>query len=273
MKKYSLAIIIALVFAGRGVQSAPPARIVSLKPNITDIVYALGAGDGLVGVTRYCDVPLDAQKPAIVADYTQPYTEKIIALAPSVVLGSEENSSRSSVETLKRLGIDVKLFPFTTLSDTKTSMKEIGAAIGAPDKGALLSEKFADELDVLGKKWKNFKPKRVIIVWGTRPIVTAGPGTYMDELLGVIAAENAVKGTKIKYPRTGIEEMIALEPDAIIDLSMGNESGNGDRPWDGVSAIRAVRERRVITMDAGKFRAGPYLPKALETLAEALHRR
>lgn len=260
-----------LLIAGHSFAQSP-SRIVSLKPNITDIIYAIGEGDRLVGVTKYCDIPDGRAKPPVVADYTQPFTERIISLSPDVVLGSMENSSRRSIESLDKLGIKVRLFPFATIEETKSSTLAIADQLGVRKKGEDVEKKFDGELTKIKTRWRDYPVKRVMVVWGTRPVIVAGPGGYMDELLSVISAENVVKDTKIKYPRIGIEEMIALDPDVIIDLSMGNESGkeNGGRPWDGVGAIRAVQNGSVITMDAAKFRAGPNLPAALGELASKL---
>jgi len=113
----------------------------------------------------------------------------------------------------------------------------------------------------------------------------AGPGSYIDELLDFIGAENAVRGTKIKYPHIGLEELIAMDPDAIVDLSMGSEAStvfsevekpsgkkSGGGPWEDVNSIGAVSDGRVISLDASMFRAGPGLPGGLATLGEMLHR-
>jgi iron complex transport system substrate-binding protein len=251
---------------------AAPMRIVSLKPNVTDIVYALGLGDKLVGVTRFCDVPAGAKKPAIVGDYSQAYIERIIALSPDIVIGSEENSSRKSIESLRRIGIRVEILPFTTISETLDSIRVIGKTLDATREAEELAQSIRGKFAAQSKKWGGSSPKRVVVVWGTRPLVVAGRGSYMDELLATIGAANAITGTQIKYPRIGIEEMIAIDPDAIVDLSMGNESGpDNRRPWDGISTLKAVREGRVISMNAARFRAGPGLPEALEELARRIH--
>ena len=104
--------------------------------------------------------------------------------------------------------------------------------------------------------------------------MAAGPDTYLDELLAAAGARNAVRGTKIRYPRIGLEELIALDPDAIIDLSMGSESSvtsESARPWDGIEQLAAVRRHRIIALDANLFRAGPKLPEGLAKLAALLH--
>lgn len=269
--------LILLLIAPLAAHAAPPAaaptRIVSLKPSITDVVVALGEASRLVGVTKYCDLPAGTPKPAIAGDYTQPYNERIIALAPDLVLGSEENASRRSIEELWRMGVRVELFPFTTLAQTLASVRGIGAAMGMPEKGAALAARMEGELAALKKRTAAGTPLRVVAVWGTRPLVVAGPGTYLDELLPFAGATNAVVGTKIAYPRLGLEELIALDPDAIVDLSMGSEaSESGGKPWEGVAALKAVREHRVVALDATLFRAGPRLPEGLALLAKMLHK-
>jgi len=79
------------------------------------------------------------------------------------------------------------------------------------------------------------------------------PGSFMDELLRYVNIENVVRGTKIKYPHIGIEELVSLNPDVIIDLSMGSESDNDSKPWNGIVAIKAVREARIYKMDTRFF--------------------
>jgi len=269
-----IALILCIAATSSEAYSAAPARIVSLKPSITDVVYALGLGDRLVGVTRYCDVPEGRQRPAVVADYTRPYSERIVALSPDIVLGSMENSSRRSVESLQRMGMRVELYPFTTISETLSSIRGIAATLGEPARGDALVREIESKLSALKSRWGGERKFRVVIVWGTKPLVAAGPGAYMDELLDSIGAENAVRGTKVKYPRIGLEELIAIDPDAIVDLSMGSESGSRvstERPWNGVTELKAVREGRVIPMNVSLFRAGPRLPEGLAKLAELMH--
>lgn len=270
-----LFICIALFLIPAAALAAKVERIVSLKPSITDTIVALGLGGRLVGVTRYCEVPAEMRRPEVVADYTRPFSERIIALTPELVLGSQENSSRRSVENLQRAGIAVKLYPFTDLQETLASIRTIAADLGEPAAGEALAAKVERAIAELSKRYAAQKPIPVVAVWGTRPLVVAGPGTYLDELLAKVGARNAVTGTKIRYPRLGLEELIALDPEWILDLSMGSEAGTGiaaARPWDGIAELSAVRNSRVLTLDTDLFRAGPHLPEGLAKLAELLHK-
>ena len=262
------ALLFVLLFASTA-WSSVPMRVVSLKPAITDTFYALGFGDRLVGVTRYCDIPEGKHKPKIVGDYTKPYVERIVALSPDIVLGSRENSSRRSIEGLERMGITVKLLHYGTIESSLKSIRSIAELMGEPERGTRLSNKIRMQLFELKKQYGKGERKRVLIVWGVRPLVVAGLGTYMDNGLGYIGALNVVETTRVRYPKIGLEEIIALNPDVIVDLSMGSESDDtAARPWERTDAIKA----RTVRMDADDFRPGPRLVEGLKKLAKEIHK-
>ncbi len=272
MKSFRLATITLLIAFSLPVWAEAPRRIISLKPSITDTVYALGLGERLVGVTKYCDAPDGAKKPEIAADYTRPYTERIIGLRPDIVIGSEENSSQRSIDALRRAGLSVELFPFTTLGETLDSIEKISALLGAPERGKRLRGEIEGRLDALKKRYGDKKPAGAVVVWGLKPTILAGPGTFMDEAIAYIGLTNAAKGTSVRYPKIGLEQLIAFDPDIIIDLSMDIKPGSAqERPWSNVNSIKAVREDRVVAMDPGMFRAGPRMPNALEKLAARIY--
>lgn len=272
LKQYGLIALMLLFAFPASARQAD--RIVSLKPSITDTIYALGFGDRLVGITRYCDVPDGKIRPDIVGDYTKPYTERIIALSPDLVLGSMENSSKRSIEALERIGLTVKLFPFTTFSDTLDSIQRIADALGEKKRGQKLVHKIKEELEKTKSIFKSRDQKRAVVVWGIRPLVVAGPDTYIDEVLSYINLKNVISETRVKYPRIGLEELIALNPEVIIDLSMGSEAkeGRAARPWDRSKAIAAVRDGNIVRMDTSMLRAGPRLPEGMRKLGEKIHR-
>ena len=254
-----------------GDASSSSMRIISLKPAITDIIVAMGHGEMLVGVTKYCDIPEDIKKPKIAGDYTKPYIERIIALKPDLVLNSKENSSKKSYESLKSTGIDVILFQFKDTKDMLNSINGIGMAIGKPEDALKLSRRMEKEMTFLKKRYSNLDKLRVLILWGRRPMVAAGPASYMDEYLKTIGARNAIENTKIAYPRIGIEELIAIDPDIIVDLSMGSESGVDNKSIMQISALKAVKNKRIYTMNAGDFRLSPNIIDGLNKLAKVVH--
>jgi len=195
--------------------------------------------------------------------------ERIIALRPDIVMGSEENSSRRSIEALRRAGIRVELYPFGTMEEMLGSIEAIARELGAPDKGRRLASQVREKLGRLKAQNAKRKGRRTVVVWGIRPMIIAGKGTYMDEAMLCAGLQNAAADVGVRYPKIGLERLIGLDPEVIVDLSM--DAAAGERPWDGVESITAVREGRIISMEPASFRAGPGLPDALEKLARAVH--
>jgi len=257
--------------------SAAPSRIVSLKPNITEILFALGAGDRVVGVTKYCDYPGQAKKLPKVADYTRPFLEPIIALKPDLVIGSEEESSRKASFELKRLGINVVWFPFTTLEETLSSIRNISELVGRPEKGAEIVNEMRERMGNLSQKWASSGNTKVLIVVGLKPLIVAGQGTYINEVLSIAGAQNAVSGRSIRYPKWSLENVIASNPDVIIDMSMGSESpdaGSGTNPlesWRRLTTVSAVRNKKIYSFDLGVLRQSPRLIEGIEKLGRIIH--
>jgi iron complex transport system substrate-binding protein len=155
------------------------------------------------------------------------------------------------------------------MEESLESIQVISDVLGEEKRGRRLVKELRLELARLKRRYGEKSAKRAVIVWGRRPMVVAGTGTFMDEALPYIGSVNAVQGSGVKYPKIGLEELIALDPDVIVDLSMGSEKGDtAKRPWDRTEAIDA----RVISMDINDFRAGPRLIDGLRKLGEEMHR-
>lgn len=275
MKKLFFAtFFLIVVLITRPVFAEAPRRIISLKPNITEILFELGAGNDVVGVTTYCDYPTKVRKIPKVADYTRPFLERIIALRPDLVIGSEEESSRKSIEEIMRLGIEVKLFSFGSLDEIYRSILGIAEIIGRSETGELVVSNMKMELERLKGKWEGSKKRRVLIVWGRNPLIVGGEKTYLSEILPLIAAENIVKNEKIRYPHWGLEQVIISDPEVIVDLSAGmGESLGQERFWSGLKTLSAVKNKRIYFLDNNLFgRATPRMVESVEMLGGLIHK-
>ena len=248
-----------------------PKRIVSLKPVITDTLIAIGAGDMIVGATKYCELEALENRPQIVGDYTRPMIEKIVALRPDVVLNSEENSSRRSFEKMESLGIKTSFFSFSTPDEIVSSISAIGAAIGMKKSADAVALQIKKEFIELKKRWSSAPQKKGFIIWGRRPIIAAGDISYMGTLLSSIGVENAAKKSSVPYPRIGVEDILTANPDFIVDLSMGSEAHTPEEAWSKIKNCDAYKRGRIYIMNADDFRPGPRLPDALENLARVIH--
>lgn len=268
-----------------GVENQPiPQRIISLKPNITEILFAIGAGDQVVGVTTWCNRPEAAKKLPKVADYIHPNVEKIIALKPDLVVSSKENSMEAPIRMLQKTGIHVLLLSFKNIEDLFYSTTELADATGHTEEGQGLVQKLRSEImqksSVLGERGV-----KTLIVVGQRPLMGVGRKSFLNELLEAAGGENILEA-KTPYPPIAIETVLVKNPEVIIDLSMGSEayrppSNPPQSPlklrgelkggyWEKYKTIDAVKKGRVYNLNISEFRLGPSLPEQIDKLKKLL---
>lgn len=264
-------LVVATLFVGFSAFAAAPQRIVSLKPNITEILFAIGAGDQVVGVTTWCDRPARAKDLPKVADYIEPNIEKIIALKPDLIIASEENSVRRPIDKLASLGIAVALLPFKNVDDITSSIKILGQKTGHIAEAARLTDSISEEIKAI--KTRGATRARALVVVGRKPLIVAAPSTFLGELLDIAGGRNIIQST-MPYPHINIETVIAKNPDVIIDLSMGSENKDTVEVLDFWRdlPIEAVKNRRVYALNISDFRAGPEIGKQLKKLNELLNK-
>ena len=252
-------------------------RIVSLKPNITEILFALGAGDDVVGVTTWCDHPETAKNLPKVADYININTEKILALKPDIVIGSQENSVKGQFAALNRAGIKTMTLPFRTLEEMYDSIGKMAEEVGKKKEGSKLVRKIKNFIPAkagipcvhgipASAGMTNASPnlttcrpadtRTVLLLVGHRPLVAAGEKTFIGELASMAGLKNVVTGER-SYPAINTEFLLAKDPDVIIDLGMGSETGG---------SLPAALRDRVVKMDIADFRAGPRVGEAVRKL-------
>lgn len=249
--------------------------IVSLKPNITEILFALGMGNRLVGVTKYCDFPKEAQKIKKVADYIHINVESVMALQPELVIGSFENSIEKEVSFLEKEGSAVFLYPFGTLSETYTSILEI-SRIGEEEKrGDLLIKEMKEKLQLLAlalnKEGGNSNRHRLLVVVGLRPLVVVGSNNLIDDILLYFGISNVARGSRLSFPTYSLDKLIASQPTVIIDLTMGSEKKNSAASlkwYSQFSSMPAVKNNQIHFLDVADFRGSPRLVKGAEALVE-----
>lgn len=263
---------------GRLPEAAPGARprIVSLSPAITETLFALGVGDAIVGVAERCDYPPEARNIAQVGAGTSPDLEAIVRLQPTMILG--EVSMRLSEETLAPLA-PAHLLPWLTASEIVRGVRELGALIDRRARAEdiagrmerrLLAAPPANAPRVLMLFMFADKPGRV------GPIYFVKPGTLHDTLLTAAGARNAVETTVQGTPILSIEEILRLDPDAIMILVANDELPPETRDqfladFRSLPSLRAVRDNRMRVLNGGiLFVTGPRVLVVIDRVADAL---
>jgi iron complex transport system substrate-binding protein len=244
-----------------------PRRVVSLAPSLTDMVIALGHADVLVGVTRFDTAPAVASLPRV-GGFLDPSAEAVVGLRPDLVLWLTDASALTPVKRIADLGIPVLALPVVSVADVIATTRAVARVLGDPRAGDRLSADFEAAIVRTRARAASLPRKRVLLVVGREPLVVAGPGSYPDELLGIVGATNVVGGA-VAWPVFPVERAAAVDPDLVIDAAVREHGSAAGAGLDAIPAVRRGALRRLRTDDA--LRPGPALVRALDALFEAVH--
>jgi iron complex transport system substrate-binding protein len=252
---------------GRNVQvSAQPQRIVSLAPSVTEILFALGAGDRVAGVTSYCDYPPEARQKPAVGDTLKPSAEKIVALKADLVIISTASQVEASLRRLAELGIPVYVSNPRSINGVLESIDRIGELIDARDRARQLTDELRGRIAAVeARVAETFRPS-VFVVLGTEPLITAGAGSFINDLINRAGARSISAEHNGDYPQYSIEAVIARQPE-IIFLQAG-----GSELTPRLRQTPAARSNRVYHIDDDLLlRPGPRIVDGLERIAAKVH--
>jgi ABC-type Fe3+-hydroxamate transport system substrate-binding protein len=253
----------------RPADSGPP-RVVSLTPSATETMAALGATDLLVGVDDYSTYPAEAAKLPRVGTFLQPNLEAVMRLRPTLVIADDIHGAFE--QRLHDAGIAAVECPMHTLADVRASLTRVGDKVGRADAARAVVAAIDRALDDAAAK-RRTRPgprPRVLAVIDREPgglggLVVAGPGSWIDELLAVEGAENAMMGAGARYPKISSEEVLRAQPTVILDVAFAADPATEDAIWRGV-AVPAVTAGRVVVAKE------PYLQAPSPRVTDALAR-
>jgi iron complex transport system substrate-binding protein len=251
----------------------PARRVVSLTPSTTETMFAIGAGDRLVGRSRYCDWPEEAKKLPQVGGYVDPSFEAILALSPDLVIGARGPAGASITERLEHRGIATFFPKMESFAENEAMIAGVGERVGRADAARAFVDGMKTKLGAIDDAIRGQPRIRVMIVFGLAPLSVAGPGSLADEMIRRAGGDNVVREGSA-YPTFGIEHVIELDPDVIVNGATAESMGQAriGRDTPGWAKVRAVAQGKVVAIAADViFRPGPRLPDGLAALARALH--
>lgn len=240
-----------------------------MAPNTTEMLFALGFGSRVVGVSSVCDFPDDVRRLPRVGALDSLSIEAILALAPDTVVGAP-GVPHATVERLRARGIVVEINAVESVEDVR-SLARTHARL-CDDNAA--ATRWLAAFDAQVQRARNLfsprEPPRVLAVIDQRPLVCAGPGSYVDELLRLSNARNALASGPA-WPQLSIETVLALAPTVVLDLCGPLAQAPLERAWAEHATLPAVRDRRIVSVsDPLVTRPGPRAPRAIELVALAL---
>ncbi len=249
---------------------APPQRIVSLVPSVTEILYAIHAENQLVGVTDFCNYPPQAQQKISIGAYSDPGLETVASLAPDLIIMDVASSSTALLYQFEQLAVPVYLVAPKSLTATLETIVALGGVTGHQEVAMDLLNNLNDQIAEVVKMWSE-KPLRTLVCVMIEPLVVAGAGTLADDLINLAGGIN-VAAELPRYPTLSMETVLLYDPDIIIVSPHPGTPAPADF-FSNWPQLKAVRHKQVINVQADLLqRPGPRLVAGLIMLRQCYNR-
>jgi iron complex transport system substrate-binding protein len=251
-----------------------PARIVSLAPNITEILFAVGAGDTIVGVAEFSNYPPEAKGLPRVGSYIKPNLEAIIALKPDLVIATADGEKRAEINRLAALGIPVYIINPRTIAGVVCTVREIGRVSGREKEAADTAREMERSIARIKTLVAGLPQVKVLLVLNTKPLITVNRDTFQDEMIRTAGGKNVAAAEPIRYPTLTYEEVVVRAPGIIIMTTMSPDEDyrRAIAGWLRFDTVPAVKNGRVFAVDSDIVdRPSPRMTQGLEGLARLFH--
>ncbi len=259
--------------AGRTLHLPPRVeRFISLAPNLTEIAYAIGAGDRLVGNTTFCDYPEDAKKVVKVGDTLQPSIERILALRPQVVLVSTASQLEAFTKQLDEHGIGVYVTDPHDLEGVFRSIEGLGAVLNQSERANQVVKQLRERAAAVTEQTKSARPVRVFYQLSAQPLYTAGRDSFVTDLIRRAGGMSVTADVPEAWPLYSQESAVAARPEAIVLPTGGSMGAANADVAESLKRSPAVLAGKVYKINGDLLvRPGPRAVDGLEELARALH--
>lgn len=251
----------------------PPARVVSLAPSITEMLFALGLEEQIVGVTEFCDYPSAAKsKPKV--GYANPSVETIIALRPELVVAPRDFLRPDLQLKLEQLKISVFVLDAHTLEDIPLQIHTLGQMFEKVSAANAVTQLMRQRISEIRRKVETLPARRVLYVLNSQPLITVGPGSFIHQMIGVAGGMNVATRASEAYPRLSMETVLKEDPEVLIFPSGEVETvpRSEQQQWRRWNSLSAVKQERFHEVSSSLLnRPGPRVVEGLEQLARAIH--
>ena len=253
--------------------AASPGRIVSLAPNLTEILYDLGVENRIAAVTDYCDYPPGARTKPKIGGFVNPSLEAIVSLRPDLVVMTEDGNPRVLERRLRTLGIRTYIFKARRIKELPQEIRAMGRILGVGTAADRRADWIETRIRRIGEGTDTASRRRVrkaIFIVQPMPLIAAGKGTTIDDAFTILGIDNIAAAGKTRYPKYSLEEIIRLEPDALF-FGRGRGMEARAKPLiERLATLDAVRSGRVFFVGETIYRLGPRIASGLEEMAACL---
>lgn len=248
-----------------------PQRIVSVAPNVTDLLIALGLLDRLVGVTKFCQLPPEAEAIERVGGMLNPSLEVIQTLSPDLLIATTSGNDRGLASQAEALGLPLYTVHAETVAGVLEAAEKLADALGEPEYGVRLSADLGERLREIERRLDGGRTTRVLYVISNDPLIVPGAPAFLTDALRYAGAESVTADAPAAWPIYSLESAIARAPEVILTSPHNQrlpEILAGMPAW---SSVPAVRTGRIYVMNSFLERPGPGMIRGIEEIARLLH--
>ena len=238
---------------------------------MTEILFAAGLGNRIIGVTTYCDFPEEAKNKPKIGGMSNPSLEAVVSSRPDIVIMTTDGNPKEFEQRLRSLNIRTYVFKARTIAQLPDGIRQLGQELEEEGKFNGLALEIENAMNTFnGQKQKNNK-KVLFMIW-PEPLMVAGPGTAIHDAINLLGATNIAEDAKIQYPKYSIEEIVRRSPDIIF---IGRAYGMDMQKTavgllSRISYIPAVKNNKVYYVSDHLYRLGPRIIPGIKELAEYL---
>ncbi len=245
-----------------------PKRVISLAPNLTELIYKIGAGDKLVGNTLYCNYPEEAKHIAKIGDMITFDYEKILSLKPDLVFITVEGNVKDSYEKLLKLGVKVFVSNPRNYNGIKKTIKDFGKIFNRDDCADKIISDWDDRYNRIIDEAKKMPYRKALFLIGLNPVIVAGKNTFINEIVTTVGLENIASDSPLNYPIFSREEVLKRDPEFMLMTGMSADEARdnlkGIKEW---KTVKALINNNVVVVDPDMYlRPGSRFVDAIEDL-------
>lgn len=249
-------------------------RIVSLTPSVTEILFKIGAGDQIVGVTTYCIHPEEAKSKPKVGGFTEHNIESIVEQKPDLVIMNPNRGTKFTYEKLNQIGIETLVVPLERLEDIVRSFQLLGDKTGHVAEAENVRREMTAAIEKVRAHGTGRPRKKVAFVTWRSPLMVPGRDTFENDVIELAGGENIAKDSSLSYPKLGMEAFLASDPDLIVEASnfadavpFGKQKENVRRFWRQYPNLRAVKAQEVYVLKGDPYSVpGPRTVEFMEVM-------
>jgi iron complex transport system substrate-binding protein len=249
-------------------------RIVSMAPSITEILFALGLNEEIVGVTDFCDYPEAALTKPRIGGFVNPSIEMIVSLKPDLIIATRDGNRKETIQRLNDLGFSVYVVNPKGFDGVMKTIQNIGEIVGRQDESRRTIRDMITRKEKVVRLTRSLPQPKVFFQVGNAPIITVGRGTLADDLIHLAGGKSISENETLSYPLYSIETILSKAPEIIIISSMESKRdySNLVKMWQNWKSIPAVKKNAIYVVDSNLVdRPTPRIVEGLEEMLRIIH--